>query len=108
MCHRSGEEQFDYCQHFGMGCCTNLKQLIKLLNQKASRQEYHALNFYGSDGKYQQLAALRWLPAPLHLSMWLLRWPSLSLRDRIFIANGMLKIRGIKDLDRLNDRSAIE
>lgn len=104
----SGEERVDYCQHVGMGCCTNLKQLIKWLNQEESWQEYDALNFYGSDGQFQRLAAIKGLPAPLHLSKWLLRWPNLSSWDRLTIAFGMFKIRGIRDLDRLDDQSAIE
>lgn len=89
-------EQIDYCQHVGMGCCTNLKQLIDWLGQRDEWETHRKLHFYGPDGHYQRLASLPLLPAPLHLSNWLLRWPGLSFADRVAVARGMLAIRKLK------------
>ncbi len=88
-------ETVDYCQHVGMGCCTNLKQLISWLGQEPQWTEYSDLHFYGADGGYQRLSALPWLPAPLHLAGWLWRWPNLGSLDRVAIARGMLALRRV-------------
>lgn len=92
---RSGE-MIDYCQHVGMGCCTNLRQLIDWLGQTEKWRVESTLHFYGSDGKHRQLGALPWLPAPLHLAGWLWSWPDLGWTDRFSIARGM---RGIDRLE---------
>ncbi|MCA9183246.1 MAG: hydroxysqualene dehydroxylase HpnE [Planctomycetales bacterium] len=90
---QSGEQAcVDYCQHVGMGCCTNLKQLIGWLDQEDDWQTHRQLHFFGPTGVYQELKACPLLPAPLHLSGWLLKWPGLSLRDRVSIARGLLAI----------------
>ncbi|MEZ6136077.1 MAG: hydroxysqualene dehydroxylase HpnE [Pirellulaceae bacterium] len=89
-------ETVDYCQHVGMGCCTNLKQLIAWLGQTADWQEHSSLHLYGSGGRYRRLTALPWLPAPLHLTSWLARWPGLTLKDRLGIARGMLALRRVQ------------
>ena len=86
-------ETIDYCQHVGMGCCTNLRQLIDWLDQRELWETHRSLHFYGPDGRYQRLAALPLLPAPLHLAGWLLRWPGLKTADRLAVARGMLAIR---------------
>lgn len=90
---QNGQPQsVDYCQHVGMGCCTNLKQLIEWLDQQQAWQEQRQLHFFGPDGEYRLLKALPLLPAPLHLAGWLLRWPGLSWRDRAAIARGLTAI----------------
>ena len=89
----NSNETIDYCQHVGMGCCTNLRQLIDWLGQREQWETHQSLHFYGPEGNYQRLSSLPLLPAPLHLSGWLLRWPGLKLVDRIAIARGMLAIR---------------
>lgn len=86
-------EPVDYCQHVGMGCCTNLRQLIDWLGQTDQWETHRRLHFYGPTGRYQCLGALPLLPAPLHLATWLARWPGLTARDRIAVARGMLSIR---------------
>ncbi len=88
-------ETIDYCQHIGMGCCTNLKRLIAWLDQRDEWCEQRQLHFFGPDGGYQRLSAWPLLPAPLHLTGWLLKWPGLKLRDRVCIARGMLAIRQV-------------
>ncbi len=89
-------DHVDYCQHVGMGCCGNLKKLIQLLGQQDAWQTHRDLHFFGPTGEYQLLRSLPLLPAPLHLSGWLVRWPGLNLSDRISIARGMLAIGRIK------------
>jgi len=79
-----------------MGCCTNLQQLIDWLGQRHEWETHRSLHFYGPNGRYQRLTALPLLPAPLHLSGWLLRWPGLNIADRIAVARGMLAIRKLK------------
>ncbi len=90
--HSGEPENIDYCQHVGMGCCTNLKQLIEWLGQQQSWQEHRQLHFFGPDGQYRPLKALPLLPAPLHLAGWLVRWPGLNWRDRASIARGLTAI----------------
>ncbi len=90
--------EIDYCQHVGMGCCTNLRQLISWLGQGDDWCVHRELHFYGPSGKYQKLKALPLLPAPAHLANWLLRWPGLRIRDRIGIARAMLAIQRLKPL----------
>lgn len=85
----------DYCQHVGMNCCTALKQLIEWLNQQSLWCEERTLYFYGPGRQRQRLAALPFLPAPLHLSSWLWGWPGLNWQDRWQIARGMLAINRI-------------
>ncbi len=93
----SGElEQVDYCQHVGMGCCASLKQLIRWLGQEDDWQTHRELHFFGPSGVYQRLRASPLLPAPFHLSGWLLKWPGLSLRDRASVARGLLKINKLR------------
>lgn len=89
-------ESVDYCQHVGMGCCTNLKQLIEWLDQVDLWQTHRELHFFGPTGDYQALKAWPLLPAPLHLGGWLLKWPGLSLSDRVRVARGLLAINGLK------------
>ncbi len=98
--------EIDYCQHVGMGCCTNLVQLIDWLGQKNDWKRYRDLHFYSSKGQHQHLKALPFLPAPAHLATWLLRWPGLRARDRMSVARGMLKINRIRDLDALDTTNA--
>ncbi len=88
-------DAIDYCQHVGMGCCTNLRQLIDWMGQEESWETHRSLHFYGPDGSYQRLSALPALPAPLHLAGWLLRWPGLKMGDRISVVRGMLAIRSL-------------
>jgi len=101
-------ETVDYCQHVGMGCCTNLKQLIDWLGQSAAWDEFSDLHFYYADGRYQRLTALPYVPAPLHLMPWLARWPGLRWRDRLLIARGMLAAQRLKLDDSLDAVSAHE
>jgi squalene-associated FAD-dependent desaturase len=85
----------DYCQHVGMGCCTNLKQLIGWLGQSDLWHTQRELYFYGPTGQPQTLRALPWVPAPLHLSSWLARWPGLNWGERLAIGRAMLALNRV-------------
>ena len=111
----------DYCQHVGMACCTSLRRLIEMLDQEHEWRVERELYVYGPDGRCQCLKGLPCLPPPLHLSNWLLRWPGLTLPDRISIARAMLALDRVKiaehdwhrspelttDLQQLDQQSAL-
>jgi squalene-associated FAD-dependent desaturase len=90
------EASVDYCQHVAMGCCKGFRQLIQWLDQEEHWEVHRQLHFYGPQGQYQRLSGIPVLPAPFHLAGWLLKWPGLTLSDRITIARGMLAIRAIQ------------
>lgn len=100
-------EEVDYCQHVGMGCCRNLRELIEELGHRDYWEVHRDLHFYGPDGKHQILGSLPALPAPLHIAPWLFKWPGLNWRDRVSIARGMLKIRRERLEDSLDELPAI-
>ncbi len=52
--------------------------------------------FYGPGPGRQRLSALPWLPPPLHLTNWLLKWPGLNWLERTQIARGMLAINRVR------------
>ncbi|MEM8732714.1 MAG: hydroxysqualene dehydroxylase HpnE [Planctomycetota bacterium] len=105
----SDDEQVDYCQHVGMGCCQALQQLTDMLGQKDHWTRHRELHFYGPTGRYSKLGALPILPAPLHIGHWVFKWPGLTLRDRFEVARGMLALSklDIKDPE-AHDTPALE
>lgn len=86
------QEIVDYCQHVGMGCCQNLLTLIDWLGQRDQWHTHRQLHFFGPTGEYQRLSAWPIVPAPLHLTGWLINWPNLKLSDRLSIARGLMAI----------------
>jgi squalene-associated FAD-dependent desaturase len=95
-------QAIDYCQHVGMRCCGELIRFIEETGQRDQWQEQSTLWFRSRAGKPFQAAA--WpLPAPFHLSGLLLKWPDLSLVDRIAIASALGKLirtRPTRDFER--------
>lgn len=84
-------QEIDYCQHVGMKCCSELSRWIVDFGQAEHWQEQSTLCFRSRNGKPFQAAA--WpLPAPLHLTGLLLKWPDLSLVDRAAIAWGLMRL----------------
>ncbi len=98
----------DYCQHVGMGCCTNLKQLIGWLGQEQDWIEHREYHFYSASGQYRRLAALPFVPAPYHLLPWLLAWPNLSLSDRVAVSRGLLALDRLRLAPALSTQPAID
>ena len=83
------EELIDHCQHVSMGCCTALADFRRRTGIADSFIRQKRLNFLGPDGKRYNIAASRWLPAPLHLLPGLMRLRYLSLGERWSIAGVM-------------------
>lgn len=98
------QETVDYCQHVGMGCCRNLLTLIDWLGQNDQWHTHRQLHFFGPDGEYQRLSAWPIVPAPLHLTGWLFKWPHLKLSDRLSIARGLMAISKLT----LNNQTAAQ
>jgi len=83
---------FDHGQHVGMGCCTELLDFCRLTGIDGLFRRDNVLHFFGPDGKRFDVAASRWLPAPLHLAPSLLRLGYLSRRERHGIILAMRKL----------------
>lgn len=82
-------ELVDFCQHVSMRCCTNLADLLQRTGLADAFRPAEVLHFIGPDGRQSDLAASRWLPAPLHLAPALARMRFLTWRDRWQIARAM-------------------
>ncbi len=101
------DSEFDYCQHVGMACCTNLQYLINRLNLNEQWLTEKKLHFFDSSGRHLPLSA--WpLPAPLHMTGLLLRWPSLSGIERLRIAQAITQMICQAEQTNSSDRLAID
>jgi len=65
------------------------------------------LHFYSSDGTHLPVKA-SFLPAPLHLSGLLSRWPDIGIRDRVQVACGLWKLMRLKNSPSLDDIQALQ
>lgn len=79
-------QAIDHGQHVAMGACTALADLLRRAGLAGGLRRYRRIHFIGPDGRGHTLAALPWLPAPLHLLAGLLRLRLVSLADRWHIA----------------------
>jgi len=82
---RETGQWIDRCQHVAMGCCTNLAHFCRQTGNDRCFDRHRRLHFFGPDAALYELAASRWLPAPLHLAPALMRLGYLTLRDRLRI-----------------------
>ncbi len=89
----------DHCQHVSMGCCTNLADFARRTGIADMFDHARVLHFFGPDGRRYDMAATRWLPAPLHLGPGLLGLGFLTLRERVAIARAMLKLARLPATD---------
>ncbi len=103
----SSGKNLDYCQHVGMACCTNLDWFLQELNIATRWRRERVLHFFSSTGKHLPVNASI-LPAPLHLSGLLRRWPGITHADRIQIAWGLWKLMRLKATPSLDEQLAIE
>lgn len=100
-------ESIDYCQHVGMACCTNLVHLIRRLGIEGDFKTEKTLHFFSANGRNLPIRA--WpLPAPLHLSGMLLKWPDLTLLDRASVARALLAMMRLTKTDPALDGLAID
>jgi squalene-associated FAD-dependent desaturase len=81
-------QAIDYCQHVGMGCCTNLWRLLQQLEVAHLWQRQAELHFMDEAGEPLVVRGLP-LPAPLHLAGLLGAWPGLAWWERLRIARGL-------------------
>ena len=89
-------ELIDFCQHVSLGCCSELADFCRRAGIDGCFRRLRRLHFIGPDGRQYDLAASRWLPAPLHLAPALLRLGYLSLPDRISLARAVLRLRSLQ------------
>ncbi|MBX9603304.1 MAG: hydroxysqualene dehydroxylase HpnE [Bryobacteraceae bacterium] len=97
-------EVIDNCQHILLRCCGNLMDFYQRLGV-AGRVHFHRTFYFIEPGGRTSTMESGLLPAPLHFSESFLKLRFLSLRDKIAVARGLLKIRAEyrtrKDLDRI-------
>ncbi|HVP63420.1 MAG TPA: hydroxysqualene dehydroxylase HpnE [candidate division Zixibacteria bacterium] len=89
--HPGTGEIVDNCQHVLLGCCTNLLDFYNRLGVADKIRWYDRLTFIMPGGKQGTIQPSK-LPAPLHSSPAFLRFPLLSLADKIRIARAMLAL----------------
>lgn len=103
----SSSKPIDYCQHVGMKCCKELLRWIGDQGQRGDWVEQRELHFRSSDGK--SFCVKAWpLPAPYHLAGLLLRWPDLSMLDRLSIARGLFALLRTKPGGEFETEFALE
>ncbi|HEV2473867.1 MAG TPA: FAD-dependent oxidoreductase, partial [Chthonomonadales bacterium] len=101
--HGTGE-RLDVCQHGTMRCCTNLADLLDRLGAHQNIRYLDTLEFIGPDGTRSSICSSP-LPAPFHTSLSFARFRLLSVRDKIAIARGLMRILrtpASAELDRSN------
>jgi len=86
------QQDVDYCQHVGMGCCTHLLHFLDATEQLPAWQRARELTFIDRTGSRYRLIADRWLPAPLHLTRSMLRQGYLPWATRLAIATSLLRL----------------
>jgi squalene-associated FAD-dependent desaturase len=86
----------DACQHVAMGCCTNFLDLCRRAGVADFLRRDRTLWFIGAAGDRSACTPSRLLPAPLHLAPLLLGMRHFSLRERIALAGGMLRLTRLR------------
>jgi squalene-associated FAD-dependent desaturase len=100
-------QSIDYCQHVGMNCCKTLKEWIQDTSQGPFWTEQDSLHFVSPGGS--RIRVIAWpLPAPLHLSGLLFRWPQLGISDRVRIGIALLRLKRLKRDSTMGSKLAID
>jgi len=89
--HPGTGEVVDNCQHILLGCCTNLVEFYGRLGVQDRIKWYERLTFIEPGGRSGTLEPSG-LPAPFHTSMAFLKFPLLSMRDKLAVARAMLSL----------------
>ena len=84
--------RIDHCQHVSMGCCTNLADFCRRTGIDGDFRRDSVLHFFDPHGQRCDIAASRWLPAPLHLAPALARLTYLSVSERWRIMRAMWRL----------------
>lgn len=79
-------QRIDHGQHVALGACVALADLLHRAGLADGFQRSPRVNFIAPEGQCHALAAVRWLPAPLHLLAGLMRLKLLGLHARWHIA----------------------
>ena len=97
----------DNCQHVGLGCCPELIDFVAELGRPDAFRRSKELLFCNLDGTIDRIYGSRFLPPPLHLAPAFAKVRFLSLRDKIALACGILKLV-LTPSTRLENRSAAD
>ena len=89
--HPATGEVVDNCQHVLLGCCTNLIDFYSRLGVKDKIRWYETLTFIEPGGRTGTLSPSG-LAAPFHASPAFLKFPLLSMRDKIGVGQAMLSV----------------
>jgi squalene-associated FAD-dependent desaturase len=102
-----GELTVDNGQHVFLRCCTAYRELLDQLGagEMVALQERLAVPVLVPGGRLGWLRRSS-LPAPLHLAGSVLRYPYLSVRERIALAWAMQRLRAVDVDDPANDATS--
>jgi len=96
----------DACQHVAMGCCTNFLDLCRRAGIADALRLDRTMWFIGPEGDRAACTPSRMLPAPGHLAPLLLAMRHFTLREKIALATGMLRLARSTGAD--DGRTALE
>jgi squalene-associated FAD-dependent desaturase len=89
----------DHCQHVAMGCCTAYADFCRRTGIEHLFRSDRVLRFLAPNGVRYDLCGSSWLPPPLHLAPFLLRFAYLSWSERWGIAATVLRLARLRPVD---------
>jgi squalene-associated FAD-dependent desaturase len=102
------DRAIDFCQHVGLGCCTNLADFCQRVGIAHQFDRIRTLHFIGPNREHCRVTGSRWLPAPLHMLpvLWGLKY--LSLGERFAIARSLRKLSRRAENDPALDKLSMQ
>jgi squalene-associated FAD-dependent desaturase len=97
-------EELDNCQHVLLGCCTNLIDFYRRIGTLEQIRFDRTIHFRDEYGRRHDLYGVRGLPAPLNLSMSLLRFGALNISEKSALTRAMLAMLDMGHAGRLRLR----
>jgi len=94
-------QRVDNCQHVLLGCCTNLIDLYHRLGVAGDIDWHDVLHFYDKQGHHDELVASDF-PAPLHLSLSMMRFTTLNWPQKMQVSRAMLAMMRLGPTGREN------
>lgn len=98
----------DACQHVAMGCCTNFLDLCHRGGLDDALRRDRTLWFIGPDGDRSRCTPSRWLPAPMHLAPLLVGMRHFSMREKVALAAGMLRLARLHPPPGIGEQTSLE
>jgi squalene-associated FAD-dependent desaturase len=89
-------ELVDNCQHVSMACCTNLADFCRRVGIDSMLRREHELVFLDLEGIVSRFRAGP-VPAPFHLFGSFLRAHFLSVREKVQLAHGLVRLACSRD-----------